>query len=337
MLTNSEVLFLNCVGSYFYCLIYHKSSQKMKNSLLYYLAQGNLCFTELCQQEIQEKYGDNAWGYQPISIINENNKKVEINNDFLRYIYSEYNIDVECKDVKLDFDLTKYLFDYQETNKYVVCCVDEFYLPNSIKYFGKKHNKHFLLVKEYDPNKEQIEVIDSEQNKPYKIHSKDITQAIFMSNYARKFIYLIDCSHFRDFILKENVVTDCLKNKYNIGNQVISCLKKDLSSKMESGKLTNYFYKGYYFTILSKIYPYMRMISQVLIDTNEHLYSNAMEIANDWKSLSNFMLYKIQKNNYSETSVIKKIDSILVKQEKMNMSLEGCKGDIHGFKVRDDI
>lgn len=317
MLTNPDILFLNCVGSYFYSIINHKSSQEMKNSLLYYLANGNLCFTELCQQDIQEKYGDNAWGYQPIGIINERNKKLEINKDFFGYLYSEYNIEVECKDVKLDFDLTKYLTDYQESNKYVVCCVDEFFLPSSIKYYGKKHNKHFLLVKEYDKNKEQIEVIDSEQNIPYKIRSSDITQAVLMSHYSRKYIYLIDCSNFRDFTSKEISVSDFIRNRYNIENKAISCLKEDLSSKIQSEDMAKYYYRGYYFTILSKIYPYMRMLTQVLNDTDDHLYSNSMEIAYDWKSLCNFMLYKMQKNNYSEIPLIKKIDSLLDKQQTL--------------------
>ena len=89
----------------------------------------------------------------------------------------------------------------------------------------------------------------------------------------------------------------------------IDFLLADISEKMHTDQ-QDYFYKGYYYTILSKIVPYNQMLVCLYDGINEDLYLNAKKVLNAWKSLYRFMLFSMQKNTQDLQTLINKIHSI---------------------------
>ena len=63
-----KVLFINCLGSYFYSILQSIGGTIAEKELLCYLSSGALRYEKLNPDEVYEKYKQNPWGYQPIKI-----------------------------------------------------------------------------------------------------------------------------------------------------------------------------------------------------------------------------------------------------------------------------
>ena len=307
MLKRSPVLFLNCLGSYFYSIVEECSRSDKTSSLIYYLATGSISFRSLSMDDVRQKNGDNPWGYQPVIITNEQGEQLAINNDFFNYLYKEYGIAVCSYDAGAYADTMQSVMRYANKDVYQILTVDEYYLPQSKRFYLNYHNKHSLLMQDFDEKNEKICVVDSEKIDQYKIGFADLSRAIQESIYKSKRHYVVDCREYHSNVKKEE-----LHQRYVLQpkqSDFIDFLLADISEKMHTDQ-QDYFYKGYYYTILSKIVPYNQMLVYLYDGINRDLYLNAKRVLNAWKSLYRFMLFSMQKNTQDLQMVINKIHSI---------------------------
>ncbi len=320
MNTNKYILLLNCIGSYFYHLVNYITENNEGYLVLYYLATGKLMYHKLNLTNVKEKYKDNPWGYQPIGIWNEDLTPLLIDAKFFSFMQSKLNICVEQFETKEKEELRNRLLIAQDNGFYTIVSVDEFYLAESRRFFEKKHNKHFLLLRKSNLKDKTVEVIDSEKNIPYSIHYNELEDAVCKSIFSKKMIYQIDCTNYRNKI-KVDELWETWK-ALQINCNYIEGLKLDMLEVLPRCEKNEYYFQGYYYTILSKIYPYSFMLYNLLSECDVRLSSDAFVIAQLWKNMSNFMLYKIRKGESGIKGLIEKIDEILKQQERLDVKLK---------------
>ena len=99
MLKNSEVLFINCIGSYYYSIFQHINNFEWPDVLLY-LARGKLVYKKLDMKEIYKKYSDNPWGYQPIRIETfRDQEELKIDSEFYKFVSDNCRVKTERKEI----------------------------------------------------------------------------------------------------------------------------------------------------------------------------------------------------------------------------------------------
>ncbi|WP_270564202.1 hypothetical protein [Clostridium beijerinckii] len=307
MIEIPSILMLNCLGSYFYSIVRSMSQSESEHSLLYYLSSGALTYEELSLENVRKKYQDNPWGYQPIVIKNTEDTPLLIDDNFFKYLFEKHNIIVETIDMNKNDNLIANLIANTSYGRFTICNVDEYYIPESPKFYKKQHNKHFLLIKSIDLKKLELEIIDSEKNHTFFITFEDMERAVYQSKYKKKLLYKIDCSSYTDKVNKREVLEN-FKNNINLNDFVLPLIE-DMSNKLTLNEC-DYFYRGYYYTILSKVIPYSQMTYHLLKDNKIDFYDKAEKLTNEWKMLCNFMLFKMHKNNNSFDSIVKKLNKI---------------------------
>ena len=319
MQNTESILFLNCLGSYFNKIINEISDLGRKHTLLYYLAKGNLSYQKLVLDEVEKKYHSNAWGYQPIVIKDIQGQPLVVDEVFLRYIEERYNITIELLDMNNDRNLIAYLINTVKNEKrFGICNVDEFYVPESSQFYRKSHNKHFLLVKNANEKTSSFEIVDSEKNKSYQIAYSQLEKAVYCSQYRSKSLFLVDCNSYIDSINSRTVLEMFKQNPHTC--EYLDGFIDEID-KMLNGvdTLNEYFYKGYYYTIQSKIIPYYYMLYYLLKENNIYVYRAIESVLNDWKFLNNFMRYKIEKQDFSKDSIMSKLEKIYKKEKEITI------------------
>lgn len=315
MLEKSSVLFINCLGSYFYSIFEAINNQNDKNILLYYLSSGSLRFNKISLKHVKEKYGNNSWGYQPIDIKDNQNNRLEINESFFRYIKEKHNITVDEVDLNYGEDLFEVMKKIDSVH-FLICCVDEYYVSTSNEFYMRQHNKHFLLVRNAWVKLNQIELIDSEKNKSIFLSYSELEQATYHSAFKQKKCYLVNCQSYENSINPQEMLNNFLT--YGLSNDYLIRLIDEIKENkeiIEEGD--GYFFEGYYYNIQSKIYPYFSMLNKLLIDNGFGLYKQGNDLRLRWQDLRDFMLFKKVRKKYSIDSVVRKLERILAEENNL--------------------
>lgn len=318
MLSNPKILFLNCLGSYFYSIVGYMEKLTTGNSLLHFLSGNSLKFEKLNLNEIQKKYSDNPWGYQPLSIINTTGEIVKIDFHFFDYLKKIFNIKVE----KIEMSNNKALLDYLICDNidycFHICKVDEFFLKNSQNFYMKNHNKHYLLIKKIDTAQKRIDIIDSEKNNIYTISFEELYQAFYENEFHTKIYYRINCSEFISNVDYRESMQIFLASTHST-NYLMSLLC-EMEQMLNSKDIKKeYFYKGYRYTILSKIIPMVEMKKYLFSKYPDENIINLLNILSSlWNELCTFMLHKISHNDFSFLPLQKKISKIYELEDRFN-------------------
>ena len=313
MLMCSNIVFLNCIGSYFYSIFSHLEKSNSNNTLLLYLAASHLEYQRINVEKIRCLYGSNPWGYQPI-IIKQNNACLNIDDNFFDYIKNKYSVFVN-KIINPSELVANGIINSKEENIFYIFKIDEYFLSYSKMFYMNKHNKHYVLIRGAE-NNQGIEIIDSEQNKICNITHDELYNAFFKNNFDNKVIYQIDCSKYENnFLNKNNII---LINNSKNELDYIRLLHKEICKLEKINQDFEYYYKGIRFSIISKVIPFMEMRKLKLdILKYEELKKLATDILIMWKSLGSFMLYKYNKNELSLFSVIKRLEEIYCAELKL--------------------
>jgi hypothetical protein len=307
MISIPSILLSNCVGSYFYSIINHLNREGETNGAMLYFARGNLKYREISIEDVKNKANSNPWGYQPVGIETSQGEILEIDNSFFDYLRENYRLKIDKYDAsKCDF--SNFLETVDNNTTFLVCTVDEFYLKKS-DFYGTMHNKHFLLIKEIDYENKMLEVIDSERNFTYSLPFAEMESAVKDSCYKRKTVYFIDGSGYANDLRQKPA--DDLESRLNFGfiDEMIADVKKKYE---ESESDFKYFYKGYYYNILSKIVPYFYMCAEIFSADTEK-YSMFRTIAKEWKNLSKFMYFMTYRHHEDANTLITKLEQIAQK------------------------
>ena len=310
MLKTPDIIMINCLGSYFCSIIDDMTNEKEKHLLLYCLSGYNLEYQALNLDNIRSKYKENPWGYQPVINVDKDGEPLKINKEFFRYLFEKFNIIVETFDMNEDKNLLSYLSNNNIDGVYSICNVDEFFISESQYYYNQKHNKHFLLIKQNHYVDKCVEIIDSEKNKTYMLSYEEIEKAVYDSIFKSKLYYRIDCSNFQCSIDKINSFNEYAGLNHSF--LYISQLMTDMEEKLSYDKhKCEYYLRGYYYNILSKILPFVMLRSYLFEDNCTILSDSAKIAAKKWKNISSFIRYKIYRQEFEYGPIEKKLFHIL--------------------------
>lgn len=333
MLSNPSTLFLNCLGSYFYSVVGYMENSMSGNSLLYFLAGNTLKYKELNPDEVYEKYADNPWGYQPLSIVNIDGNTADIDSRFFEYIKRMFNITIE----KIEMTNNKALFDYllcDNIDKFFhICKVDEYFLKSSQNFYMKKHNKHNLLIRKVNTEEQSIEIIDSEKNGIYTISFQELSQAFYENEFRTKIYIGINCAEFINNVDHLEIMQLYIESSHNTDylTLLLSEMEKMLNSENDAKE---YYYKGYRYTILSKILPMIEMKKYLFSRYPDKSFINLLNtLSSNWNELNTFMLYKIVRKDFSFQPLQTKLSEICKQEDKFNQYLiENSKKILSNYK-----
>lgn len=323
MLKNPEILFFSCLGSYFYSIIQYLENDNSLNSLLYYLVGSQLKYTKQDIRKIQGKKGDNPWRYQPVTVIDTYDDEIEINDAFLHFIKNEYNIDVEKVEMSNNRSLIETIHENEELGIFCICKVDEFYIKHSERFYLKKNNCHYLLIRSIDIQKAEFEVIDSEINAMYKVGFDELERAFYENNFKHKVYYRVNCleyAHKVDSLKYKNVY-----EHMQFSMEFLSEMIEEMNTIQDNDKA--YCFKGYRYNILSKIIPVVELRRLVFKDSDDEFRRNtANELSIMWKNLNVFMSYKIIRKDFDFKPVQEKLILILKKETEFLKMFKEIKG-----------
>lgn len=319
MISKPPILLINCVGSYFYSILEHLNSEGEINGTLFYFGQSLLIYNELLIEDVKLKYCDNPWGYQPIKIENLAGECLEIDDSFFQFLCDRYYLKMEKYDIE-KYSLTDILKMVDNEVSFLICTVDEFYLKES-RFYKKKHNKHFLLIKSIDYKNEIIEIVDSEVNFLYSISFEEIEIAIRNSIYKRKKVYLVDGEKYKSNYSLQ--MYDKYKMSFEkLNSDFITDMINDIKNKKNPNDFDfSYYYKGYYYNIISKISPYCQIYLQ-MNGTDIICRKKLKIIIKEWKNLSKIMYLRLYRNNLDVDGLILKLDAIQENYNEYNAYLE---------------
>ena len=166
MLKIPELLFISCLGSYYYSIV-QESQNDGFNPLLSYFAGSELKYYDKDIREIRNTKGENPWRYQPVEIMKEK-ETIEIDAKFIEFVSNELSIFTETVKATGEGLINNIISDYQR-GFHCICKVDEFHIKHNKMFYQKESNRHYLLVKEIEYEKECFVVIDSETNVIYRV------------------------------------------------------------------------------------------------------------------------------------------------------------------------
>lgn len=198
---------------------------------------------------------------------------------------------------------------------FLICTVDEFYLKKS-KFYNRKHNKHFLLIKSIDYKNETIEIVDSEKNSLYSISFEEIEIAVQNSIYKRKKVYRVNGEKYKsNYSLQMQA-----KDEMRLNSDFIIDMINDIKRKKNSSEFY-YYYKGYYYNIISKIIPYCNMYLKINIK-DIVCHEKLKTIISEWKNLSKIMYLRLYRKNTDADGLVAKLVKMNEKYCEYNAYLE---------------
>ena len=121
-----------------------------------------------------------------------------------------------------------------------------------------------------DLKEKSVRLIDSENARPIILKYEELNSCIVKSLYKNKLLYTIDYKGYK----LNNYSSTCFFNL----NMLFSLMYSMQELMMEMIEIQNknekieYYFCGYYYTILSKIIPYFIMITALLQKDDENLY-----------------------------------------------------------------
>lgn len=308
MLECPNVLFLNCLGSYFYSIVKAVGDERAIRELLIYLSTARLSYECLDLKTVYANYKQNPWGYQPIRLKNNENSNLAINADFFTFLCDRFNIITQVADINCFNDLLNKLISNYSEGIFTICNIDEYYVSSSHKFFRKKHNKHFLLIDKLYLEQDSIQLIDSEKDKPIRLTCKELIMAITQSAYKKNLLYSVDCSKYQLNTKSRSISWDLLISMYP-GRAIYELIQEISANKSKDLEMA-YYFQGYYYTIMSKIIPYFLMLNILFQEFDQSLHTEVIELVRSLRNLINFMRFKIFKNQYDLNSILCKLQPI---------------------------
>lgn len=304
MLKNPEVLFLSCLGSYFYSIIQSQQNDSSLNPLLYYLHGSQLSFTKLDPKEVQMEKGCNPWRFQPV-VIMHGTEETEVNEAFFDFLNREYNVVVDKTEMTQEPSLIERILEDNKKGYYSICKVDEYYISHNKVFYMKNRNRHYLLIKSIDFANSTFCVIDSETNTTYDISFSELENAFYNNEFKHKNYYRVNCNEYQPWFDSSKYA----KDNCSFEEPYVSEMIEDMDHILEEYK--SYCYQGYRYNIISKIIPMIEYQRLLLADSP---ISNERERVKQrlaaWNDLSVFMSYKILRKNYDFRAVQKKLRAI---------------------------
>lgn len=313
MLKVPDILFVNCIGSYYYTILQHLNEQSKYNELLWFLSDGKLVYQKSDIEEDYKKHGDDAWGYQPVNILDSMGEIIKIGDDFYDFLEQKIGISVKKEELEEDEKIEQRLIANLNKDMLTIINVDEFFIPTSKKSYNIKHNKHSLLVKDIDELEKKITMIDSEESQTITISFDDINTAVTKSAFNHNNIYMIETQNYKKGSFVVSLSNDEIMEKCN--GDFINSMLEDLQEKMCLAN-SAYFFQGYYYNILSKIIPYTSMLHYLLLKNGADEANMVVDILREWRALCNFMQLKIRKKKFDFDFLERKLKHVSQKYKE---------------------
>lgn len=255
---NSRVIslypFWNCEGTY-YCYLFQENNVDFKVVLSVYERFIVRC-SEFDNDDIIKliEKNKNPWTFQPIIFETDNHEKLNFEL-LISKLLTNINIRVETIRREQVEDIFKFLKSIISEKKVFLINVDEFYMPTSVPFYGKQHNKHFILVENIVNN--VVTFIDSEYSTKKIVGLNSLIDA-FNSNYFRNMVckiintkeMKIEQDNFRNNELCEMYIKSSWKNT----------LLNSISSITKDDKIKHFVYCGISLNLRFKLIPYINFL-----------------------------------------------------------------------------
>lgn len=295
-------LFIDCVGSYFYSVFNYLADQDSKDDLLYFLHSCKLKYEVLDRKVINDKYSNNPWGYQPVKLYTETNGELfnmDTYHGFCEFLRESFNISVENAGAS-SAEILPGIIDDIQNDKLIIVFIDERYIPYSQKYYNKQSNYHGLLIKAVDFEQQLFTVIDTELSGDQTVPFHNMEEAI--RNCGTGYVSVCGKEFINRFPKKQ-------VGSLQVDKEIFNGLMQDISLNLAEATedLKGYFYKGYYFSTLFKILPYIKMRHHYLSKAGASaspILVQSQKLVDLWRNLTLIMLKQIGSSDYSEAIIL---------------------------------
>lgn len=300
MLDIPKVLFLSCLGSYFYSIAqeYYKGET---NPLLYYLWGSHLEFVSIDINRNRRSEGGNPWRYQPVVIMN-NQRETKIDVHFWDYLKDTLNIQVKKNVIVNEGLILDKIISAINGGLYCICKVDEYHISHS-KFYMTKSNRHYLLIKSMDILNKVFTVIDSETTSIYPVKFSELERAMVDNDFNSKLAYFVSN---KDIRLEEMICELTQEIEISSNRSYIIKMKENLNNVTYDNM--EYCLRGYHYNIISKIIPVLEsqkiFFRQIGDEDNIQQINQLLCL---WRELNIFILYKIGRKNIDLNGLKKKL------------------------------
>lgn len=300
MLDTPKILFLSCLGSYFYSIV-QENHQGEINPLLCYLWGSHLEFHSIDINENRISKGENPWRYQPVVIMN-NQKETKIDVHFWNYLKNILNIYVQKIDIASGESILDEIIAAINKGLYCICKVDEYHISHS-KFYMKKRNRHYLLIRDMDIVNEVFTVIDSEITSIYSVQFNELKRAILENDFSSKLVYFVSNKSIRS----DEMICKLMQEKVISSNRSYIIEMKENLNKVTNDNM-EYCFRGYHYNIISKIIPLLESQKSYFMQVGDECYSQQInQLICLWRELNIYILYKIGRKNMDISGLKKRL------------------------------
>ena len=322
-LSLSTTMFIDCVGSHLFNIYNYFSDENSKNDIMFYLLNCKLKYVKLDLDEIKKTYFDNPWGYQPVKLYTNSNGELfnmETYNEFCIFLSDTFNLAIYNENIDRSMDIIDNINLDMENDKVVIAFVDEKYIPHSLRFYNKQTNYHGLLIKKMDKDRRSYSVLDPEFSGEYEVPFENMREAIIANGAG---YVAVQCKNFKNEL-------DII-NRFDVSNlgkmDFFTDFIEDISYRLDSGTSDNpeYFHKGYYFSILFKIIPFVKMRNQylkMLRNVSNDIISQSLKIQQLWQVLPEIMLKQANSSDFSKEIILSSLKQISDEETKLIIRLK---------------
>lgn len=314
-------MFMDCTGSYLLGIYNYLADESSKDDILFYLLNCRIKYVKLDLEELKKTYFNNPWGYQPVKLFTSTDKELftlETYEEFCGFLRETFNFEVCNEGIDPSTDINDKINADMEHNKVVVAFVDEKYIPHNTKFYKKQTNYHGLLIKKTDTDAKRYFVIDPEYPQGYEVAFEHMKEAVEAGGLGYT---SVRCGEFRNG-LEINQTLDT----GNLGNlDFFTSLIEDITYRLnpDSDENLEYFYRGYYCSILFKIIPFIKMRNHYLKKTgyvSHEVLSQSEKIVLLWEELAPVMLTNLRLQDLTSGVVVEALKRIAGEEAKLNIN-----------------
>ena len=329
-LSPPNIVFVDCMGSYFMSIYNYFSDQRSQDDLLFILSNCHLDYRPLSIEGLK-KTSVNPWLFQPVKLYSDTNIELFENGTsslLFNYLLNKFNIESREIQYNSNIDLIDIVIKNTSKDKKIIIILDDFYIPHSKKCYQKYHNSHALLVESVFLKDKTIKVVDSEYSQIKTTGTEDLVRAY----HAKKgLLTIVECKRFDNTINYKMVFKKYLKNYKD--NKYLTLFIDDLNSRFKNEKEhIRYIFEGVNYSILFKILPVVRMRYNLLCKLDErqkYLFpiKKTLELIEVWKGLSLFLLRNIITNKLNTDYLLNRLVHIRELENRLIESLHSYSGE----------
>ncbi len=309
ILSHPEFPLLNCKATYIVSIYNFLANENSIDDIYIYCISYNLVYKYLDVNEVKKHFKSNPWGFQPVKL------NIEEQSNLIVFLKNSFGINVNNYSFNDKADVIPKILQHFGRNEFVILSIDEFYNPHSKIFYNKEHNPHGILVKSINHIRKEVEILDTEDIETYTMKYEDIIKASYNTHYIKSYT-IVNCQKFKNRINYEKEIE---KIFYLNGSlKFLEDLIKDIKFRIKDD--TNgpeYYFKGYRFSVLFHIIPYIKMRMHIfgkfkIFNYGEYSYifHEASYLLNLWKNLLSFMSNQIYLNMYLFNDVICQLEKI---------------------------